>query len=97
MTWLSRLAERFSAWYIRRVDSLFDATPNFTTSPAMRRYRRLAAAVEGGDYKPLVAAASLDGARTTTRKRAGNIVVIIDLPNKGGPNTRLRLKFKAKP
>ena len=85
---------RLWAWYCRLVDRM----PNFTTHPAMRSYQRLSAMMEGApDYRALVKAAAQSGARTTARKRKGNIVVIIDLPQKGGTTARLRLKFKEKP
>lgn len=85
---------RLWAWYCRLVDRM----PNFTTHSAMRSYQRLSAAMEGTtpDYRALVKAAAQSGARTTARKRKGNIVVIIDLPQKGGAMARLRLKFKEK-
>ena len=91
MTWF----RRFLDWLDRNAVW----SPNFATSQAMRNYQRLRRSTEWGglSYRPLIAAAQQDGARTTTRKRKGNIIVIIDLPQKNGPATRIRLKFKEKP
>ena len=71
-------------------------SPDFAATA--ERYLALRNSAEWGsaDYKPLVAAARKSGDRVTARKRKGNIVVIIDIPQKDGTKARLRLKFKEK-
>lgn len=93
MTWLGSLAGRFAAWFIRQVDRM----PNIATRPALKSYQRLGDALAGftPDYSALTAARQ-SGARVSKRKRGGNIVIIIDVPQKGGTSTRLRLKFREK-
>ena len=85
IAWLSRLLDRLTAYAVQSpIDALLKCDEARLAEYGAARYASLAAE------------AKRKGWGISRRKRRGNIVIIIDLPQKNGPAKRIRLKFKEK-